>query len=106
MLYPEFCMNCKKILRIDDSRCVKCGQQVYEQYRKAVNVNGSNNSYEGEWFNDKINGDGDFYFQQESSLVFTITKPLRLASLTCSIHDPDGSYARVSEQSTVLFLCR
>ncbi len=52
---------------------------------------------------DKINGDGDFYFQQESSLVFTITKPLRLASLTCSIHDPDGSYARVSEQSTVLF---
>jgi len=52
---------------------------------------------------DKINGDGDFYFQQETSLVFTITKPLRLASLTCSIHDPDGSYARVSEQSTILF---
>ncbi len=52
---------------------------------------------------DKINGDGDFYFQQESSLEFTITKPLKLASLTCSIHDPDGSYARVSEQSTILF---
>ena len=52
---------------------------------------------------DKINGDGDFYFQQESSLVFTLTKSLRLASLTCSIHDPDGSYARVSEQSTILF---
>jgi hypothetical protein len=52
---------------------------------------------------DKINGDGDFYFQQESSLQYTITKPLRLASLTCSIHDPDGSYARVSEQSTILF---
>jgi len=52
---------------------------------------------------DKINGDGDFYFQQESSLVFTITKPLSLASITCSIHDPDGSFANVSEQSTVLF---
>ena len=52
---------------------------------------------------DKINGDGDFYFQQESSLEFTITKPLKLASLTCSIHDPDGSYANVSEQSTILF---
>jgi hypothetical protein len=51
----------------------------------------------------KINGDGDFYFQQESSLVFTITKPLSLASITCSIHDPDGSFANVSEQSTVLF---
>ena len=52
---------------------------------------------------DKINGDGDFYFGQESSLEFTITKPLKLASLTTSIHDPDGSYARCSKQSTVLF---
>ena len=52
---------------------------------------------------DKINGDGDFYFGQESSLEFTVTKQLRLASLTCSIHDPDGSYARCSDQSAVLF---
>lgn len=52
---------------------------------------------------DKINGDGDFYFGQESSLQFTVTKPLKLASLTCSIHDPDGSYANTSEQNTVLF---
>ena len=52
---------------------------------------------------DKINGDGDFYFGSESSLEFTITKPLRLASLTCSIHDPDGSYANTSEQNTILF---
>lgn len=52
---------------------------------------------------DKINGDGDFYTQQESSLSFTITKPLRIASVSISIHDPDGSYARTSEQSTVLF---
>ena len=52
---------------------------------------------------DKINGDGDFYFGQESSLVFTITKPLRIASLSVSIHDPDGSYARTSSQSTILF---
>ena len=33
----------------------------------------------------------------------TITKAIRLASLTISIHDPDGSYARTSEQSTILF---
>jgi hypothetical protein len=51
----------------------------------------------------KINNYGDFVFGEESSLVFTITKPLKLASLTCSIHDPDGSYARCSEQSTILF---
>ena len=52
---------------------------------------------------DKINGDGDFYFGSESSLEYTITKPLKLASISCSIHDPDGSYANVSEQSTILF---
>jgi len=52
---------------------------------------------------DKINGDGDFYFGQESSLSFTITKPIRLASISIGIHDPDGSYARTSEQSTILF---
>lgn len=52
---------------------------------------------------DKINGDGDFYFGQESSLNFTITKPLRIASLSIGIHDPDGSYANTSEQSTILF---
>jgi len=51
----------------------------------------------------KINNYGDFVFGEESSLVFTITKPLKLASLTCSIHDPDGSYARCNEQSTILF---
>ena len=52
---------------------------------------------------DKINGDGDFYFGQESSLVYTITKPLRIASVSVSVHDPDGSYARTSKQSTILF---
>jgi hypothetical protein len=52
---------------------------------------------------DKINGDGDFYFTQDSSLQFTALKPLRLASITCSIHDPDGSYANCGEQSTILF---
>jgi len=52
---------------------------------------------------DKINGDGDFYFGQESSLQFTALKPLRLASIQCSVHDPDGSYARCGEQSTILF---
>ena len=51
----------------------------------------------------KISNFGDFTFGEESSLTFTITKPIRLASLSVSIHDPDGSYARTSEQSTILF---
>jgi len=52
---------------------------------------------------DKINGDGDFYFGSESSLAFTCLKPLRLASIKCSVHDPDGSYANCGDQSTILF---
>ena len=55
---------------------------------------------------DKRNPDGDFYFGEESSMEYTITRPLRLASLTTSIHDPDGSYANTSEQNTVLFKIR
>jgi hypothetical protein len=51
----------------------------------------------------KISNFGDFTFGEESSLSFTITKPIRLASISVSVHDPDGSYARTSEQSTVLF---
>ena len=51
----------------------------------------------------KISNFGDFTFGEESSLQFTITKPIRLASLSVSVHDPDGSYARTSEQSTILF---
>ena len=35
----------------------------------------------------KINGTGDFYTQESSLLEFIITKPLRLASITTSIHD-------------------
>ena len=51
----------------------------------------------------KINGAGDFYQQEGSEVSFTITKPMRLASIKCSIHDPDGSYANSNEQNTVLF---
>lgn len=51
----------------------------------------------------KISNFGDFTFGEESSLSFTITKPIRLASISVSVHDPDGSYARTSEQSTILF---
>tara|TARA_R110002110_G_scaffold172_1_gene678 strand:+ start:170 stop:3088 length:2919 start_codon:yes stop_codon:yes gene_type:complete len=51
----------------------------------------------------KENAGGDFYFQGETSMEFTITKPMKLSSLTTSVCDPDGSYAKCSKQSTVLF---
>ena len=50
----------------------------------------------------KMNSAGDFYTQEESPVEFTVTKSLRLASITTMITDPDGSYARCSEQSSVL----
>jgi len=52
---------------------------------------------------DKMNAAGDMYFSQDSGLEFTITKPMRLASITTSIHDPNGSFANCSEQSSVIF---
>ena len=51
----------------------------------------------------KISNFGDFTFGEDSSLEFTTTKAMRLASVSCSIHDPDGSFARCGDQSTVLF---
>ena len=52
---------------------------------------------------DKMNPQGDFYFGTESSLQFTITGKKILSSVGVSIHDPDGSYANISNYSSVLF---
>ncbi len=55
---------------------------------------------------DKAYSDGDFVFGSDSGLEFTITRPMRLSSISVSIHDPDGSYSRTSEQNTVLLKVR
>ena len=52
---------------------------------------------------DKMNPQSDYYFGSESTIEFTIGKPMKLSSITVSIHDPDGSYANVSNSSSVLF---
>ena len=51
----------------------------------------------------KINGDGDFYFQEESVLEFTFTKSKTISSITTSIHDPNQSYANVNNDSAVIY---
>ena len=38
-----------------------------------------------------------------SSITFTITKPIQLADITTSIHDPDGSFALVNENSAIVY---
>ncbi len=52
---------------------------------------------------DKMNPYGDFFTGSESSVQFTITKPLTIAAITTAITDPDGTYAKVSERSSVVF---
>lgn len=51
----------------------------------------------------KENPQSDYYFGGESNIEFTIGKPTKLSSITCSIHDPDGSYANVNNSSSIIF---
>ena len=51
----------------------------------------------------KTNLYGDYITGEGSEISFTITKPIKLASISVSIHDPDGTFARVDRQSSILF---
>jgi hypothetical protein len=51
----------------------------------------------------KIDGYGDFYFSNQSDLIFTNTKSRMLTSITTSIHSPDQSFARVNGDSAVIY---
>ena len=52
---------------------------------------------------DKYSAQGDYFFGNPSGLVFTITKPTMLSSITTSIHDPTGEYANVDDTSAVIY---
>ena len=51
----------------------------------------------------KINGDGDYYFQQDNELNFTITNPKTITDITTSIHNPDGSFAQLNRDSCIIY---
>ncbi len=51
----------------------------------------------------KINGYGDFYSQQETQLSFTNTEKRVITAIKTSVHDPDGSYAKVDKSSSVIY---
>ena len=51
----------------------------------------------------KIDGYGDFYFSNQSNFIFTITKSRMLTDIITSIHSPDQSYARVNNDSAVIY---
>lgn len=52
---------------------------------------------------DKQYSGGDFFFFNSNVVQFTITKPITLTSIQNSIHDPDGSFANVNEDSSVIY---
>ena len=51
----------------------------------------------------KINGDGDYYFQQDNPLQFTITNPKTITSITTHICDPEGNSAQLNRDSCVMY---
>jgi len=51
----------------------------------------------------KINGDGDYYFQQDNPLEFTITNPKMITNITTHICDPEGNSAQLNRDSCVMY---
>lgn len=51
---------------------------------------------------DKMNPKGDFFFGSEQSIQYVITKPTTLSSITIGITDPDGSWATISNRSSIV----
>lgn len=52
---------------------------------------------------DKQYSGGDFFFFTANAVQFTITKPITLTKIETSVHDPDGSYANVNSDSSVIY---
>ena len=52
---------------------------------------------------DKQYSGGDFFFFTANAIDFTITKPITLTKIETSIHDPDGSFANVDSDSSVIY---
>ncbi len=52
---------------------------------------------------EKVSQSGDFFNLSQSNLQFTITKPTMITDITTSVHDPDGSYAKLSPNTAILY---
>jgi len=52
---------------------------------------------------DKMNGQGDFFFQQSEEMIFTNTEDRVITDIKTSVHNPDGSLANLDGNSCVLY---
>ena len=46
---------------------------------------------------------GDYFYGEESSVIFTITRPKTITHITTAICDPDGSYSNIDDSSVVIY---
>lgn len=51
----------------------------------------------------KINGDGDFFFQENEGVTHTFTQDKVITNITTSIHDPDQEFSHVNNDSAVIY---
>ena len=51
----------------------------------------------------KMNNVGDYFFQQDNPLQFTVTQPKTITSITTKIAEPDGSLAQINLDSCVMY---
>ncbi len=51
----------------------------------------------------KENAFGDFFFQADSPIEFTITRPHTISSITTSIHNPDMTLATLTDDSSIIY---
>jgi hypothetical protein len=46
---------------------------------------------------------GDYFYGDESSVLFTVTKPKVITSIRTSITDPDGTYSKLDDSSAIIY---
>ena len=51
----------------------------------------------------KENGFGDFYFSQESQMIFTITNPITISEILTEIYNADMTPARCDRHSGIIY---
>ena len=51
----------------------------------------------------KMNNVGDYFFQEDQGLNFTITNPKTITEITTEILEPDGSSAQINNDSCVIY---
>lgn len=72
-------------------------------YNSLIGSNESGQNFNVAAIIDKQYSGGDFFFFTANSIQFTVTKPMTITSIKNSIHDPDGSFSTVNDDSSIIY---